>query len=93
VIEVNILPMMICSIIWLIETSSSRRHGDDLATFGFICVGHLILDENSFIWTFRDASPTIDASVWVDVKPGPLFNRFSGDNAFHRANINTPGIA
>jgi hypothetical protein len=93
VVEVNRIPVMVCAIKRFIEASGTRRHGDNLATFGFICVRHLILDENSFIWTFWYACPAIDASVWVNVKPGPLFNRFTWDNAFHRADIDTSGIA
>jgi hypothetical protein len=62
-------------------------------SLGCITGRDFILREDGFKWAFRDASAAIDAGIRVDIKPRPFRYRFTGDNAFHRANIYTSRIA
>jgi hypothetical protein len=92
-LKMNCVTLMILTIIYGIKSRRSSRHTQILATLGSICCGSFILFKNRLIRALRDAGTAIDASVWVNIVPGPLLYRLPGYNALHRTNINTSGIA
>jgi hypothetical protein len=65
------------------------RHAEYFASLCDIVCRHFLFWEDGFVWAFWDACPTIDTSVWINVEPGPLLNRFTGNDALDRAYIHT----
>jgi hypothetical protein len=73
--------------------TGQAQAGDVLAALGFVGRGNLILREDGFVRAFRDAGAAVNAGVWIDIVPGPLFDRLAGDDTFHRADIHATGVA
>jgi hypothetical protein len=91
--EMDGFAVVVGAIVNFVETRGPLGHALLFIAFGFICLRHFILDENRFERAFRDAGTAIDASIWVNVVPGPLFDRFPRYDAFYRAYIYTPRIS
>jgi hypothetical protein len=66
---------------------------DVLAAFSFVSVRDLIFREDGFIRALGYARSAIDAGIWVDVVPGPLFLRLTRYDTFYRTYIDATGVA
>jgi hypothetical protein len=79
---------MVGSFIVTIKTEST----DIFAPGSLVIIGNFIFHEDGIIRTFRDTGAAVDAFIRVNIHPGPLFNRFAGDDAINRANFDTSSI-
>jgi hypothetical protein len=93
VFKVDRFALVIFTIIDSVKIGCARWHANIFTTLCSEVCRHFIFDENGFIGTFGDACTAIDACVRVDVIPRPLVDGHSRNNALHRTNLNTSGVA
>src|SRR6185369_14699739 len=82
------MTMMICAL----EMTGESDIADIFATFCGVSRGDLVFREDGGKWAFRNASPTVNARIRIDIDPGPLVQREARDHTFHGANIDTTAI-
>jgi hypothetical protein len=76
-----------------LKMTTKSNLADHLSSFGSIGRRYFILREDGFKRAFWDAGTTIDAGIWVNIKPGIFFHRLTTHDAFHGANISTSRIS
>jgi hypothetical protein len=74
------------------KVAGESNLADILAAFGSVCGRDFIFGIYSGKRAFWHTRATINASVGVDIHPGPFGYRLAGDNALNRAHFNATAI-
>jgi hypothetical protein len=73
--------------------ASQAHPADILAAFGCVIRGYFVLGEYCLEGALRDAGAAVDAGVWVDIKPWPLFLRDARNDALYGADFHATSVA
>jgi hypothetical protein len=83
------LPMVVFCFIM----SGKTYLADVFPALSCVICWHLIFGEYGLEWALWYTGSTIDAGVWIDVVPGPLFLRDTGDDTFDWTHVHTARIS
>jgi hypothetical protein len=75
-----------------LEMAGEPSKADVFVSLSCVVRGDLVLRKDGLIRAFRDAGAAINASVRVNVEPGPFIDWFSRYDAFYWTNIDTSRV-